>query len=98
MTEKEKGETRVRTSNKFKLKLKYRKDIQVINLKDFGFKPERLLFRRVAGSWFTVSAILTDAEMKKEDKKLKGKKKAEVAALKDVKESMKEIIKIEKKK
>ena len=97
MTEKEKGETRVRTSNRFKLKQKYRKDIQVIVLKDFGFVPEKLLFRRVAGSWFTVSAVLTDAELKKEDKKFKVKKKAEAAVLKDVKESMKKIKEIKKK-
>jgi len=87
--------TRVRTSNKFKLKLKYKKDIQIIHLKDFGFMPETLLFQRVAGSWFTVSAILTEAEMKKENKKLK---KTEEAVKKDVKKSMKEIKKIQGKK
>ena len=94
MTEQEKGETRVRTSNKFKLKQKYRKDIQVIMLKDFGFKPEKLLFRRVAGSWFTVSAVLTDAELKKENKKLK---EDEAKANTSVKAVMKEIKKRKKK-
>ena len=97
MTEKEKAETRVRTSNKFRLKLRYQKDIQVINLKDFGFIPEKILFRRVESSWFTVSAVLTDAEMKKEDKKFKEKDEAAKEAEKDVRKTMKEIKKREKK-
>ena len=91
MTEKEKAETRVRTSNKFRLKLRYQKDIQVINLKDFGFIPEKILFRRVESSWFTVSAVLTDAEMKKEDKKFKEKEEAAKASVKEVMKEMKEI-------
>ena len=89
MTEKEKAETRVRTSNKFRLKLKFKKDIQVINLKDFGFVPEKILFRRVESSWFTVSAVLTDAEMKKEDKKFKEKEEAAKASAKEVMKEMK---------
>ncbi len=89
MTEKEKAETRVRTSNKFRLKLRYQKDIQVINLKDFGFIPEKILFRRVESSWFTVSAVLTDAEMKKEDKKFKEKEEAAKASAKEVMKEMK---------
>ena len=89
MTEKEKAETRVRTSNKFRLKLRYQKDIQVINLKDFGFIPEKILFRRVESSWFTVSAVLTDAEMKKEDKKFKEKEEAAIASAKEVMKEMK---------
>ena len=89
MTEKEKAETRVRTSNKFRLKLRYKKDIQVINLKDFGFVPEKILFRRVESSWFTVSAVLTEAEMKKEDKKFKEKEEAAKASAKEVMKEMK---------
>jgi len=89
MTEKERAETRVRTSNKFRLKLKFKKDIQVINLKDFGFIPEKILFRRVESSWFTVSAVLTDAEMKKEDKKFKEKEEAAKASAKEVMKEMK---------
>ena len=89
--------TKVRTSGKFKLKVKYKKDIHVIKLKDFGFIPETIYFQRIAGSWFTVNAILTPEEMKKEDKKLKAQKKAEGAVLKDVKKSMKEMKKIDKK-
>lgn len=68
-------ETRVRTSGKFKLKLKYKKDIQVINLKDFGFYPDTIFFQRVAGSWFTVNAVLTPGEIKKEKRELEAKKK-----------------------
>jgi len=89
MNEKELSETRVRTSNKFRLKLRYQKDIQVINLKDFGFIPEKILFRRVESSWFTVSAVLTDAEMKKEDKKFKEKEEAAKASAKEVMKEMK---------
>ena len=89
MTEKEKAETRVRTSNKFRLKLRYQKDIQVINLKDFGFIPEKILFRRVESSWFTVSAVLTDAEKKKEDRKFKAKEEAAKASAKEVMKEMK---------
>ena len=89
MNEKELSETRVRTSNKFRLKLKFKKDIQVINLKDFGFVPEKILFRRVESSWFTVSAVLTDAEMKKEDKKFKEKEEAAKASAKEVMKEMK---------
>ena len=89
MNEKELSETRVRTSNKFRLKLRYQKDIQVINLKDFGFVPEKILFRRVESSWFTVSAVLTDAEMKKEDKKFKEKEEAAKASAKEVMKEMK---------
>ena len=91
MTEKERAETRVRTSNKFRLKLKFKKDIQVINLKDFGFVPEKILFRRVESSWFTVSAVLTEAEMKKEDRKFKAKDEAAKASVKEVMKEMKEI-------
>jgi len=89
---------RVRTSKKFKLKLRYKKDIQIINIKDFGFYPDTLLFQRVESSWFTVSAVLTPGQIKKEERELAERKKKEKAskeAIKDIKKTKK---KLEKKK
>jgi len=92
MTDKNKiNPTKVRTSNKFKLKLKYEKDVKVINLKDFGFYPETLIFQRVESSWFTVSAIIPPGEIKKMEREAKAQKKKEKAAIADVKKTMKEM-------
>ena len=77
----------VRKSREFKLKNQLSKNVQVIHLRDFGFTPETLIFERVRGNWFAISAVLTPEEIKKLD----DRKKAEEAAVKDVKKSMKTI-------
>ncbi|MDD5220853.1 MAG: hypothetical protein PHV11_09820 [Candidatus Bipolaricaulis sp.] len=64
---------RVRRSREFKLK-KNGQNVQVVHMKDFGFTPEVLIIERVRSSWFTVSAVLTPEQIKKEDKLLKKKK------------------------
>lgn len=61
---------RVRTSREFKLKPKDGKNVQVFHLKDFNFTPETLILQCVKQNWFTVSAILTEEEILKEDKRL----------------------------
>jgi len=58
---------RVRRSREFKLRDQYGKNFQVIHLKDFGFTPETLIFERSHGSWFTISAVLTPEQIKKDD-------------------------------
>ena len=66
---------RVRTSSQFKLKDREGKNFRAVQLKEFGFIPEVIIFERKRGSWFTVSAVLTPEEIKKEDTRLKKEKK-----------------------
>ena len=75
----------VRRSPVFKLKARFGKNLQVVNLKDFGFIPERLIFERVDNNHFRINALLTPEQIKIEEEKTKNADKA----LKDVKESMK---------
>jgi hypothetical protein len=59
---------RVRTSGKFKLKDRMGMNAQVVHIKQFGFIPDTIIMERVGGSWFTISAVLTPAELKKQEK------------------------------
>ena len=59
---------RVRRSGKFKLKQKEGYNAQVVHIKDFGFIPETIIMERVGGSWFTICAVLTPEELKKQEK------------------------------
>jgi hypothetical protein len=86
MENKEKEPTvQVRRSPVFKLKAQFGKNLQFINLKDFGFIPEKLVFERVDNNHFRINALLTPEQIKIEE----GKVKAEEDAIKDVKKSMK---------
>lgn len=62
---------RVRRSPEFKLKDDPRRNLQVLHLKDFGFVPETIIIERVRGNWFTVNAVLTENELKKEKRNQK---------------------------
>lgn len=76
---KENAGVRVRTSRMFKLKDRYGKNLQIIQLKDFGFIPETIILERKTGSWFVINAVLTEEAKKKEDEELaKEKKEVEV--------------------
>lgn len=75
----------VRRSPVFKLKAKFGKNLQFINIKDFGFIPEKLVFERVDNNHFRINALLTPEQIKIEEEKAKDADKA----LKDVKKSMK---------
>jgi hypothetical protein len=60
---------KVRRSKEFKLKDRVNRNLQVIHIKDFGFIPETLIFERVKGNWFAISAVLTEEEIKKMNEK-----------------------------
>lgn len=71
--ERKDGSVRVRRSPAFKLKDKANRNYQILKLSDFGFIPEVLIIEKVHRQTNTlvISAVLTDEEMKKEDKALK---------------------------
>lgn len=69
-------ELRVRNSPEFKLKDKAGRQYTIVNLKDFGFLPERIIIEKTYGrsNTFIIRAILTDEEIKKEDEHIKNLK------------------------
>lgn len=63
---------RVRTSPPFKLKDKAGRNFKVLRLRDFGFLPETIIIEKVPreSNTLVIRAVLTEEEIKKEDKRL----------------------------
>ena len=67
----EKKEIQVRNTPPFKISKKLGKHFQIINLqKQFGFLPETIIIERITSrnNVIIVRAVLTDEEIKKEEK------------------------------
>lgn len=90
----EKG-IRVRETGEIKLKGRAGRDILPIDFKKtFGFLPERIVVRARPGKvcYFKIGAILTEAEIKKEDREIKQREKS----IKEIDKKLAEAVKNKK--